>query len=550
MYPDERTTPGPVSSPSQRPPSPPPSRGMMVRVIVGAAAAGAASGAIVILILTALDQREPLVHVWVMVASVVAGLVSLWVVTAVLGRRLTRLVRLFERRRGQRGERAEDEDLGRVLAAVDRLLAQAEMGSEGASSEGDADQTAPMGSTLREDSAASRRSPISATGEREGASPSQAREETGSIRTARGASESQRELDLAKTLSQRTKELEQRLRERALLFELLRDSVTTLNLEAVLDRLTTRLGPALELRELAILLKDESGRFGVRACWGFPDPASVLGRSLEPGEGVTSNAIDSGKPIVIDDVARAPDYLAFWDEVPRTGSFMSVPIRVRDEVIGAIALTRPPSDPLTDLEARFLSALADQIALSIHNAQLFRKLEELSSIDELTKLPNRRYLNERLEREMADARRYGHPLSLLMIDIDHFKKLNDRAGHPIGDAALVMVAERLRGSLREVDTIARWGGEEFVVLLSHASEADALEVAEKLRKAIAEIDTSWSREQPFGHLSLSIGVAELKEGEDGAALVQRADRAVYVAKREGRDRVSLPPRPSQPDTSG
>lgn len=497
---------------------------MMVRVIVGAAAAGAASGAIVSLILTALDQREPLVHVWVMVASVVAGLVSLWVVTAVLGRRLTRLVRLFERRRGQRVERAEDEDLGRVLAAVDRLLAQAEMGSEGGgSSEGDADQTAPMGSTLRE--------------------------ETGSIRTVRGASESQRELDLAKTLSQRTTELEQRLRERALLFELLRDSVTTLNLEAVLDRLTTRLGPALELRELAILLKDESGRFGVRACWGFPDPASVLGRSLEPGEGVTSNAIDSGKPIVIDDVARAPDYLAFWDEVPRTGSFMSVPIRVREEVIGAIALTRPPSDPLTELEGRFLSALADQVALSIHNAQLFRRLEELSSIDELTKLPNRRYLNERLEREMADARRYGHPLSLLMIDIDHFKKLNDRAGHPIGDAALVMVAERLRAMLREVDTIARWGGEEFVVLLSHASEADALEVAEKLRKAIAEIDTSWSHEQPFGHLSLSIGVAELKEGEDGAALVQRADRAVYVAKREGRDRVSLPPRPSTPDAS-
>jgi diguanylate cyclase (GGDEF)-like protein len=111
----------------------------------------------------------------------------------------------------------------------------------------------------------------------------------------------------------------------------------------------------------------------------------------------------------------------------------------------------------------------------------------------------------------------------------------------------VLVAERLRRSLREVDTIARWGGEEFVVLLSHAAEAEAVEVAEKLRAAINDIDTPWSREQPFGHLSLSIGVAELRAGEDGAGLVQRADRAVYVAKREGRDRVSLPPRPSQPE---
>jgi diguanylate cyclase (GGDEF)-like protein len=502
-------------------PSSVPSRGMIGRVIAGAATAGAASGGLVSLVLTALGHHDPFVHVWIMVASVVAGLVSLWVVSAVLGRRLGRLVTLFERRRGRRAERLEGEDLGRVLAAVDRLLAQAEVGNETSSSEGDADQTTPLGQTLRE--------------------------ETTGTRTVR-ASESQRELDLSKTLSQKTAELEQRLRERALLFELLRESVTSLDLDRMLDGLTSRLGPALELRELAILLAEGDGRFVMRACWGFPNPDAVLGRALEPGTGVTSNAIERGKPIVIDDVAAAPDYLAFWDEVPRTGSFMSVPIRVRDEVIGAIALTRPPTDPLTELEVRFLSALADQIALSIHNAQLFQKLEELSTIDELTKLPNRRYLNDRLEREMADARRYGHPLSLLMIDIDHFKKLNDRAGHPIGDAALVLVSERLRGSLREVDTIARWGGEEFVVLLSHAGEAEAVEVAEKLRRAITEIDTPWSREQPFGHLSLSIGVAELREGEDGAALVQRADRAVYVAKREGRDRVSLPPRPSQPET--
>ncbi len=497
-----------------------------MRVILAAAAAGAASGGVLTASVALAGHDDPTLHTWIMVASVLSGLVSLWVVTAVLGRRVGRLVQLFERRRGGRAaaRAQEEEDLGRVLAAVDRLLAQAEVPSDGASSgEGDADQTTPAGGTLREDSQR--------------------------IRTERSRtdpSESQRELDLKKTLSQKTEELEQRLRERALLFELLRDSAASLDLEKVLDRLTSRLGPALELRELAVLLKDADGRFAVRSCWGFPTPDAVLGRTLEPGEGVTSSATASGKPIVIEDVSAAPGYLAFWDEVPRTGSFMSVPIRARDEVIGAIALTRPPSDPLTDLEARFLSALADQIALSIHNAQLFAKLEELSTIDELTKLPNRRYLNDRLAHEMAEARRFKHPLSLLMIDIDHFKKLNDRAGHPIGDEALRMVADRLTGSLREVDTIARWGGEEFVVLLTHTAELTALEVAEKLRRAIAEIDTEWSREQPFGHLSLSIGVAELREGDDGASLVQRADRAVYVAKREGRDRVSLPPRPSQP----
>jgi diguanylate cyclase (GGDEF)-like protein len=503
-----------------------------------AVTSGAASGGVIVALLALLGHGDAKIHTWVMVTSVLSGLVSLSVLQALLGRRMQRLVSLFEdRARGRRRSvpPAETEDLGRVLAAVDQLLADAELGSDAASPESGADQTAPLGPTLREDSRLVRL-------ERDDAPPT-------SLGAALGAAESHREEVLAKTLSQKTEELQQRLRERALLFELLRESASTLNLESVLDRLTTRLGPALELRELAVLLKGDDGRFAIRACWGFPEPDAVLGRTLEPGEGVTSNTTASGRPVVVDDVSAAPDYLAFWGEVPRTGSFMSVPIRVREEVIGAIALTRPPDDPLTELEVRFLSALADQIALSIHNAQLFQKLEELSTHDELTKLPNRRYLNERLDHEIAEARRYGHALSLMMIDVDHFKKLNDRAGHPIGDEALREVGARIRGSLREVDTVARWGGEEFVVLLAHTSEAQAGEVGEKLRRAVASIDTPWSREQPFGHLSVSIGIAELAEGEDAAGLVQRADRAVYVAKREGRNRVSgafAAVRPSSP----
>lgn len=526
-------------------------------MIAIAITSGAASGGVIVALLAVLGHGDAKIHTWVMVTSVLSGLVSLSVLQALLGRRMQRLVSLFEdRARGRRRSAppAEAEDLGRVLAAVDRLLADAELGSDPASGasggalggalggapggpsgaltgDGGADQTAPFGPTLREDS---RRIRL---------------ERDGEPAMLLGAAESHREQVLAKTLSQKTEELQQRLRERALLFELLRESASSLNLESVLDRLTTRLGPALELRELAVLLKGDDGRFAIRACWGFPEPDAVLGRTLEPGEGVTSNATASGRPVVVDDVSAAPDYLAFWGEVPRTGSFMSVPIRVRDEVIGAIALTRPPDDPLTELEVRFLSALADQIALSIHNAQLFRKLEELSTHDELTKLPNRRYLNDRLEHEIAEARRYGHALSLMMIDVDHFKKLNDRAGHPVGDEALCEVGTRIRGSLREVDTVARWGGEEFVVLLAHTTEAQAAEVAEKLRRAVASIDTPWSREQPFGHLSVSIGIAQLGEGEDAAGLVQRADRAVYVAKREGRNRVSgsfAAVRPSSP----
>ncbi len=493
------------------PPTPSSRRALVARVLLAAMCAGGLSGGLASLLLVSLDHQEPALHVAVMLGALLAAFASLLVSMAVLGRRLGRLVRLARRAEGVSDN---DEDLGRAIAAVDRLLAQAELGVALAASEATS------------------------------ATPPTLREESGSFRPPPREGPLERDPELEATLASRTLELEQRLRERALLFDLLRESVSSLDLEVLLERLANRLGPALELRELVVLVKDAEGRFVVRASWGFATERALVGRALDEGQGVTSASIATGRSVVIDDVSAAPDYLAFWGEVPRSGSFMSVPIRLRDEVIGALALTRPPHDPLTELEARFLSALADQIALAIHNAQLFARLEELSTIDELTRLPNRRYLHARLEREMADARRYGHPLSLLMIDIDHFKKLNDRAGHPVGDEALVAVSTRLRAALRDVDTVTRWGGEEFVVLLSHTGQREAAQVAEKLRRAILAIDAPWAREQPGGHLSLSIGVAELAPGEDGPALVQRADRAVYVAKRAGRNRVSSPATPS------
>lgn len=486
---------------------------------------GALSGGLVVFALVAAGQRNPVLHGVVLGASVLSALTSLWVVETVLGRRIQRLVSAIEERaRSRQSLRAskrktpvdQDDDLGRVIAVVDRLIAESVV--QGRDSER-SPQTSTSDAPLRLQTSVSARLAALAN-----LNPEQ----------------SQRELALSETLSTKTVELERRLRERSLLFEMLRESTSSLQLEEILDRLTSRLGPALELREVAILLREADGCFAIRSVWGFQDAKAVLGRTIQASEGLTGTSVTHGEAVVIGDVAETPNYLAFWGEVARTGSFMSIAIRVRDEIIGAITLTRPPGDPLGEVETRFVSALADQVALSIHNAQLYRQLEELSTHDELTKLPNRRYFSERLARDMADARRYGHPLSLLMIDVDHFKKLNDRCGHLVGDEALISVANTLRGAVREVDTVARWGGEEFTVILSHAGEREAVEVAEKLRKAIASLEASWSIGQPFGHVSVSIGAAELQEGEDAASLIQRADRAVYSAKREGRNRVSGP----------
>lgn len=354
------------------------------------------------------------------------------------------------------------------------------------------------------------------------------------IDQGRALEATQQALALAEELAAKQRELEQRLRERALLFDVLRESAASHDLDRVLEALVSRIGPALRLRHFAVALRTEEGRYEVRAAHGFE--GSVAGQRIaRPAAGPWAV---SGGTLLVPDVARAPHAVAFWERLPADGSFAAVPISHAGEEIGFLLLTRPDDDPLGELEGRYLQALADQAALAIANAQLVARLERLSTHDELTGLPNRRLFARHLERALARADRFEHDVSVLALDLDHFKQLNDRCGHPAGDAALKAVAAVLLDSLREVDTVARAGGEELWVLLSHTDEAGAAEVAEKLRRRVAALDVEGATGQPLGHLSVSIGVAQRRPGEAADALLARADQALYRAKRAGRDRVA------------
>lgn len=158
-------------------------------------------------------------------------------------------------------------------------------------------------------------------------------------------------------------------------------------------------------------------------------------------------------------------------------------------------------------------------------------LEELANTDELTGLANRRKLAETARHDMRMAKRYGQPLSLIVFDLDHFKDVNDTHGHAVGDMVLAAVAGRCRVAMRDVDTLGRWGGEEFAVLMPQTGLEDACATAERLRRLLHGFT-------PLEGVSVtaSFGVAELG-GEDFESLAARADEALYRAKREGRDRV-------------
>ncbi len=182
------------------------------------------------------------------------------------------------------------------------------------------------------------------------------------------------------------------------------------------------------------------------------------------------------------------------------------------------------------LQREIETRLGAEAALQAANAELQR----LATTDRLTGAWNRAHLEETLVGEMGRAERYQQPLSLLIFDIDHFKAINDTHGHLVGDEVLIELIRRIRAHLRAVDVLARWGGEEFVLLLPHCGAAEALQVAEKLRALVAE--------SPFpvaGWVTASFGLAQWQPKESLDTWLKRADDALYAAKAAGRNRVRL-----------
>jgi diguanylate cyclase (GGDEF)-like protein len=178
-----------------------------------------------------------------------------------------------------------------------------------------------------------------------------------------------------------------------------------------------------------------------------------------------------------------------------------------------------------------LQTLATALGVSLQRVEMMRRLEHLSMVDPLTGLGNRRAFDEAVEVELARARRTGGTVGLILLDVDHFKRFNDRYGHQAGDEALSAVAHVLSGAARSEDRACRVGGEEFALLLSGAHEGAAATVAERVRRGVE------ARELPFGPLTVSLGVATCGGDADAAQLVAAADERLYAAKAQGRNRV-------------
>ena len=228
-----------------------------------------------------------------------------------------------------------------------------------------------------------------------------------------------------------------------------------------------------------------------------------------------------------------------------------VPVQRGHQLLGTLEIYLRGSPAVPANLTELLQGVAAQAATAIRHAQIYREQEESSLTDELTRLPNRRYLGQRFLQERQRARRVHQSLGVLMLDLDHFKEINDGHGHLVGDAVLTSLAAILRQTLREADVAARYGGEEFAVVLHDTPLEGAVRLGERIRAAVE------SATFPHGlHVTVSVGVACSTRPDRFGRLFEMADSALYEAKRGGRNRVvaadepepapqpqSLPPAP-------
>jgi diguanylate cyclase (GGDEF)-like protein len=256
--------------------------------------------------------------------------------------------------------------------------------------------------------------------------------------------------------------------------------------------------------------------------------------SFAVGEGVAGWVVANNQPALIPDVTADPRFIVLPDSSTPIRSMACVPLVASSEPVGTLSATAPAPDVFTAADVDLLGFVARTIALDIENVRLRR----VSVTDPLTGAFNREYLQQRLPAEVQAAMRRGSPLSIAMIDVDHFKAVNDHHGHEVGDRVLTVVAQRLRQSIRKDDILVRYGGEEFLAVLPDADLARAREIGERMRltmqSAAVVIGEGLSIE-----VRVSVGVAEHDEFTDVATLVRRADTALYTAKGHGRNRVEV-----------
>jgi two-component system cell cycle response regulator len=340
---------------------------------------------------------------------------------------------------------------------------------------------------------------------------------------------------------------------RGALVDILHEVMGSLSMGELFHMLARRLARALNLSHSSVIFAQSGDRVGTVASAHEDPQLENLQVELDRYPEIEA-ALSSEKPILIPDIWQSGRYKTLREAWQRDGSVISVrsiialPFRLDRDRTGVFLLRRTgDKPPLNEGDAEFAETVIKSAMKAMQRAHLVEvtkadneRLEVLSRTDPLTQLLNRRALHHQLATEVERVRRYNAPLSVLMLDVDGFKGVNDTWGHLAGDQVLIELAVVLGRAARSVDTVARYGGDEFVIAVPETGEAGAIAFAERLRDKIESHPFDIGKPDPI-HLTVSIGVAGFPEPkvESAEDLLECADRALYRAKAGGRNLVSV-----------
>ena len=322
----------------------------------------------------------------------------------------------------------------------------------------------------------------------------------------------------------------------AALFEIGKLIGSDLDPGILLSRIAELICQLIDAKSCSVMLLDaKRERLLAKAAYGLRTER-MHSLSFRVGEGVAGWVVEHGESAMINDVAADSRFVQLPLNQTPISSLLCVPLIARGERVGCVTATSERTDAFDQNDLEIVRFISMTIALDIENVRLHR----VAVTDPLTGAYNREFMMTRLPQEIEAAIERDRTLSVAMVDVDHFKAVNDQYGHGIGDVVLAEVARRLRSAIRAGDLLVRYGGEEFLVVLPKADAGRAWEVGERMRQRVCE------RAFDVGDgmallLRISVGIAQWRLNEKMLGLIERADVALYDAKDRGRNRVEVAP---------